>query len=318
MKYIPKYEEMVVGMFVSALSLSYGDETNHSVLPCWPDPPAVTVVCKSVSGRNHPDAERDAARSLLTSMQKINKKINHQLSQLLKFYCSFSSLTRIFFTFLCTTKAIFFPKWKFLWKIPNPTPLIWILKWVSTQLWGKKKLWLHGRQTGLHQPCRTQSWLPSHTTVGSMAMAGRAAAPPRTAPEPPQLRRGAPGRFVLMRARCGAAAHSAYKITPFLLSCEARLLFIKRGNVLSCDTPSPQKPTCVDFTPNPLSLPPPPSSLLWILRLLSVTNSPTQGYCLFFISAFVFLLPGSIHCFISQCVVWEGAGGVGGVWGGSF
>ena len=92
-----------------------------------------------------------------------------------------------------------------------------------------------------------------------------------------------PGRFAIMNTWCGEAVNSAYKITPFLLPVGPGCCL--SNEVTSCHvTPPPsQKPTCVDFLLIPLFL----RCALWILRLPSVTNSPTQGYCLLSISAFV-------------------------------
>ena len=135
---------------------------------------------------------------------------------------------------------------------------------------------------------------------------------------------GTPGRFTLMNTWCGEAVNSAYKITPFLLPVGPGCCL--SNEVTSCHvTPPPsQQPTCVDFSLNPPPASPPFflsfsffffCSALWILRLLSVTNSPTQGYCLLPISAFVLPFQAG-YSLISLVggVVWErvGEGGGGG------
>lgn len=115
-----------------------------------------------------------------------------------------------------------------------------------------------------------------------------------------------PGRFTIMNTWCGEAVNSAYKITPFLLPVGPGCCL--SNEVMCCHvTPPPsQQPTCVDFSLNP---PPPPKSFfsaLWILRLPSVTNSPTQGYCLLPISAFVLSFQGSYSLIsLVSGVVWE-------------
>lgn len=105
-----------------------------------------------------------------------------------------------------------------------------------------------------------------------------------------------------MNTWCGGALNSAYKIPPFLLPVGPG--WCLSNEVTSCHVTPPPTPA---RPPLPLSNPPvwtfhlipstprqPPTfpllflaCVLWILRLLSVTNSPTQGYCLFSISAFV-------------------------------
>lgn len=117
-----------------------------------------------------------------------------------------------------------------------------------------------------------------------------------------------PGRFTIMNTWCGEAVNSAYKITPFLLPVGPGCCL--SNEVTSCHvTPPPsQQPTCVDFSLNPsLAFPLLFScTALWILRLLSVTNSPTQGYCLLPISAFVLPFQAG-YSLISLVggVVWE-------------
>lgn len=112
-----------------------------------------------------------------------------------------------------------------------------------------------------------------------------------------------PGRFAIMNTWCGGVLNSAYKIPPFLLPVGPG--WCLSNEVTSCHvTPTLTPPARPPFPPTnppvwtfhliPSTHRQPPTfpllllaCVLWILRLLSVTNSPTQGYCLFSISAFV-------------------------------